>query len=346
MSVTEFKRTYFGTVLGYLWSLIAAADAVRRSCSSSSPRSSNRQRTCRHYPVLLLLGIVLFTFFQEATTNAVTSVVAQEGVVRKTQFPRLVIPLSTVLTGAFNLGLNLVVVLVFILAYGVDPIWTWLLFPFALAAALRLHGRGQHDALGRSTSASATSRSSGRSSRQALFYATPILYPIDSLRQRDLRTPADDQPAGGRSSSRSGSGSSTRARRPRSRRPAAWLSLLPAARSSSASASSRSGSSTARRRGSPRICAPAMARTLVVGCGFIGSHLVTELAARGTPPAVLTRWRPRPPEVLASIEEGGLHLGDASDPEVVATALEGSIVSLPRRRAAARGVRARSRARP
>ena len=50
--------------------------------------------------MFLLLGIVLFTFFQESTTNAVTSVVGQEGVVRKTQFPRLVIPLATVLTGA------------------------------------------------------------------------------------------------------------------------------------------------------------------------------------------------------------------------------------------------------
>ena len=37
---------------------------------------------------------------------------------RKTQFPRLVIPLAVVLTSLFNLGLNLVVVLVFILAFG------------------------------------------------------------------------------------------------------------------------------------------------------------------------------------------------------------------------------------
>ena len=48
---------------------------------------------------------------------------------RKTQFPRLVIPLAVVLTALFNLGLNLVVVFVFILAWGIDPTWTWLLFP-------------------------------------------------------------------------------------------------------------------------------------------------------------------------------------------------------------------------
>ena len=57
-----------------------------------------------HYPVLLLFNVVLFGFFSEATTAAVMSVVSQEGVVRKTQFPRLVIPLSVVLTSLFNLG--------------------------------------------------------------------------------------------------------------------------------------------------------------------------------------------------------------------------------------------------
>ena len=65
-----------------------------------------RQHRLLQYPVLLLFNIVLFGFFQESTTAAVTSVVAHEGIVRKTQFPRLVIPLSIVLTGLMNLGLE------------------------------------------------------------------------------------------------------------------------------------------------------------------------------------------------------------------------------------------------
>ena len=106
--------------------------------------------------MLLLFNIVLFGFFQESTTTAVTSVVAQEGIVRKTQFPRLVIPLSIVLTGLFNLGLNLIAVFVFILAYGVDPMWTWLLLPADPAAADRAHDRGRRCCSRRSTCASAT----------------------------------------------------------------------------------------------------------------------------------------------------------------------------------------------
>ena len=57
-----------------------------------------------HYPVFLLTNIVLFSFFQEATMIATTSVTAREGIVRKTQFPRLVIPMSIVLTSLSTLG--------------------------------------------------------------------------------------------------------------------------------------------------------------------------------------------------------------------------------------------------
>ena len=56
---------------------------------------------------------MLFTFFTEATTGSVRSVVDNETLVRKIQFPRMVIPLSIVLLALFNLSLNLVVVLIF-----------------------------------------------------------------------------------------------------------------------------------------------------------------------------------------------------------------------------------------
>jgi ABC-2 type transport system permease protein len=178
MSVTEFKRVYFGTVLGYLWSLIRPLMLFGVLLFVFTQVFHAGSEKVDHYPVMLLLGIVLFTFFQEATTNSVTSVVAQEGVVRKTQFPRLVIPLSTVLTAAFNFCLNLVIVLVFLFAFGVDPAWTWLLFPLALAllfaftagvsmALSVLYVRFRDIAIIWTVVA------------QVLFYATPILYPVN-----------------------------------------------------------------------------------------------------------------------------------------------------------------------
>ena len=140
LSVTEFKRTYFGTVLGYLWSLLRPLllFAVLLFVFTKIFRLGH---DVPHYPVLLLFNVVLFGFFSEATQGAVQSVVTQESVVRKTQFPRMVIPLSVVFTGLFNLGMNLIVVLVFILAFGVSPMWTWLLFPLIVGGAVRLRHR-------------------------------------------------------------------------------------------------------------------------------------------------------------------------------------------------------------
>jgi ABC-2 type transport system permease protein len=180
ISVTEFRRTYFGTVLGYLWSLLRplALFGILLFVFTNVFKAGSDE--VDHYPVMLLMGVVLFTFFQEATTAGVQSVVAQEGIVRKTQFPRLVIPLTTVLTGFFNLCLNLVIVLVFTLAFGVSPHWTWILFPFAVAALVIL------------TAAISTALSVlfvrfrdvaiiWVVGAQVLFYATPILYPVTTF---------------------------------------------------------------------------------------------------------------------------------------------------------------------
>src|SRR6202000_2989679 len=92
IATIEFKRTYFGTVLGYLWSLCRPLllFAVLLLVFTHIVRLGN---AVPHYPVFLLLNIVLFGFFQEATNTAVGSVLSQAAIVRKHQFPRLAIPL-------------------------------------------------------------------------------------------------------------------------------------------------------------------------------------------------------------------------------------------------------------
>jgi ABC-2 type transport system permease protein len=178
MAVTEFKRVYFGTVLGYLWSLIRPLTMFGVLLFVFTQVFKVGSDKVEHYPVMLLLGIVLYTFFQESTSNAVTSVAAQEGVVRKTQFPRLVIPLSTILTGLFNLGMNLIIVLAFLVAFGVDPTWTWLLFPIPIALLFMLTA-----AIGMALSVLYVRFRDVAIiwvvAGQALMYATPILYPVD-----------------------------------------------------------------------------------------------------------------------------------------------------------------------
>jgi len=177
MSVTEFKRTFFGTFLGYVWSLMRPLllFAVLLLVFTQIFKIGSQ---VPHYEVQLLFNIVLFGLFQEATGAAVSSVVSQEGIVRKTQFPRLVIPLSVVLTALFTLGLNMIVVVAFMLAFGVTPMWTWLLFPVILLPLLVLSA-----ALAMLLSAlNVRFRDVGIIwvvIATALNYGTPIIYPLE-----------------------------------------------------------------------------------------------------------------------------------------------------------------------
>jgi len=177
IAVTEFRRSYLGTALGYLWSFVRPLMlfAVLLVVFTQAFDLGDRVRS---YPQLLLFNIVLFGFFQEATIQAVGSIVAAESVVRKTQFPRLVIPLAVVLTGLFNLAVNLLIVFGFLLVGGVEPRWTWLLLPvvvgaltvFTIAVAMIVSALNpRFRDVGIIWTVAVT----------ALFYATPVLYPLE-----------------------------------------------------------------------------------------------------------------------------------------------------------------------
>ena len=176
-AVTEFKLGYHGTVLGFLWSFVRPLllFGVLLVVFTQVFRLGSQ---VENYPAMLLLNILLFDFFSEATQQASTSVVRNESMVRKMQFPRLVIPLSVVLTNALQTGLSLIVVFVFLLVYGVDPVWTWLFLPLILGALAVL------------TTACALLLSAAYVRIRdigiiwavlstVLFYASPILYPIE-----------------------------------------------------------------------------------------------------------------------------------------------------------------------
>jgi ABC-2 type transport system permease protein len=176
IAVNDFKKTYFGTALGYLWS-VARPLLTFAVLLAVFTHVFHFAHTVHNYPAFLLFNVVLFGFFQEATMIAVSSIVGHEAVVRKTQFPRLVIPLAVVCTTLFNLGLNLVVTFVFIIVLGVSPTWTWLLLPvillpmfvFTTAVSMivsALYPRFRDVGIIWNVLA------------LALFYGTPVLYPI------------------------------------------------------------------------------------------------------------------------------------------------------------------------
>jgi ABC-2 type transport system permease protein len=124
MARTEFKLRYYGSILGYVWSLmrpllffgVLYLFFVKIIHISKGP----------HYGAYLLTGIVLWTYLSEATGTSVTCLVGREAMLRKIRFPRMVVPLSVSLTATFNLCMNSIVVFVFAFASGVTPTVLWL----------------------------------------------------------------------------------------------------------------------------------------------------------------------------------------------------------------------------
>jgi ABC-2 type transport system permease protein len=127
LAITEFKLRFFGSALGYLWQLMRPLMlfAILYVLFTQVLALD----TAPFYPEALLLGLVLYTFFADASKGSLGSLVARENLLRKIEFPRLAVPLGVVLNALFNLVLNLFPVLVILLIDGGTVRVQWLEFP-------------------------------------------------------------------------------------------------------------------------------------------------------------------------------------------------------------------------
>jgi ABC-2 type transport system permease protein len=179
IAAAEFKLKYAGSALGYIWS-VAKPLALFSMLYAVFGHIFHLGSISHYYPVSLLMGIVLFTFFSDATTMAMLSLVSRESLLRKLSFPRMIIPTAATLTAAMTFGVNALVICVFIAWNGITPQPDWVLlvplllelYIFILGIALilstlfvRLRDIGQMWEL----------------ALQLMFYASPIIYPIGFL---------------------------------------------------------------------------------------------------------------------------------------------------------------------
>jgi ABC-2 type transport system permease protein len=126
MVSTDFKVRYQGSVLGYMWSLLKPLflfAILYVVFTFIFPFGKG----IGHYSVYLLLGIVLWNFFNEATSIGAASVVARGDLIRKISIPRYLVVIASSMSALINLGLSLIVVFVFALFNGIMPSLEWLL---------------------------------------------------------------------------------------------------------------------------------------------------------------------------------------------------------------------------
>ena len=179
--VTDFKLRYQGSVLGYVWSLLKPLFlfAIMYVVFGILVRFG----TIEHYSVYLLLGIVLWNFFSEATSQGMYSIISRGDLLRKINFPKYIIVLSTTLSALINLAFNMIAVVVLMIINGVTLHASSLLVVVFIAEIYII-------ALGLAFLLSALNvkfRDTGHIWEiimQAAFYATPIFYVLQLVAQK------------------------------------------------------------------------------------------------------------------------------------------------------------------
>ncbi len=183
---SEFKLKFFGSALGYLWQVVRPLllfGVLYVFFVLVFHVDKAKGAAGHNYGAQLLASIVLFTFFGEATSGAVRSVVDRENLVRKVQFPRLAIPISVVLLALFNLGLNLVVVMIFALAGGVHPMLSWLELPL-IVMMITVLTTGFAMLLSALFVRFRDIAPIWEVLSQVLFYASPVIIPAEAVREK------------------------------------------------------------------------------------------------------------------------------------------------------------------
>jgi ABC-2 type transport system permease protein len=173
----EFRLKYAGSALGYLWSL---AKPMAYFTVLWVVFGSVFKEGIDHYPLYLLIGIVLNTFLVDAVSLTLPSLVSNGPTIRRISFSPVIIPLSTSLAAAMTFLLNCLVVVVFLGIGGIAPRAQWILvvpllaemYVFVLALGLitstlfvRFRDVGQIWEV----------------SAMLLFFSAPIMYPISQL---------------------------------------------------------------------------------------------------------------------------------------------------------------------
>ncbi len=173
---TDFKLRYQGSVLGYLWAVLRPllTFAILYIVFAKLLRFGG---DIPHYPVYLLTGTVLWSFFTECTGQGIQAIVQRGDLLRKISFPKYIIVVSATATALINLAINLCVVVIFALINGVMPAWSWLIVPF-LVLELYALSLGISFLLGAINVKYRDITSIWDVLVQALFYAIPIIYTL------------------------------------------------------------------------------------------------------------------------------------------------------------------------
>jgi len=130
----DFRVRYRNMSLGILWSLLNPLVMMGVLVLVFSVVFPNR--TVPHFPVFLLIGLLAYNFFSLNLSSMTGCIVENESILRKLYFPRLLLPLSILISHGIHALIQLALLALFIVALGVPWSWSYAWYPLTWAALM------------------------------------------------------------------------------------------------------------------------------------------------------------------------------------------------------------------
>ncbi|MEM0465339.1 MAG: ABC transporter permease [Candidatus Pacearchaeota archaeon] len=180
---TDFKLRYSSSILGFLWSLL---NPLLMLTVLYIVFSVLMKSEIEHYPIYLLIGIILWNYFYDSTLNGMSSIINKSDLIKKIYFKREIIIISSCLTSFISLILNLIVLLIFIIIFKVKLNFLFFYF-IPLLIILFLISLGLSFFLSSLYSKFRDLHHIWQVLLQIGFFITPIFYPLSIIPEKILR---------------------------------------------------------------------------------------------------------------------------------------------------------------
>lgn len=183
----DIKVKYRQTILGFLWAVIQPF-LLMLIFTLFMGRTLRVPSDEIEYPVFVFSGLMLWLVFSSGITNAGNSMVSNAQIIKKIYFPRLIIPLSSILVAVFDFIMAILVFVPLLVFYHQGVSFSEALFCWPIGLGLTIVGSFGPGCL------LAALNVKYRDFRyvipflvQALLFVTPVIYPMSIVPDRWLQ---------------------------------------------------------------------------------------------------------------------------------------------------------------
>jgi lipopolysaccharide transport system permease protein len=127
----DFRVRYAQTTIGLLWAVLQPVVTLL-ILSLVFGRFIGVETEVPHL-LFTVAGMSIWTYFAYVMTNSGNSIIANQGMVKKIYFPRMIIPLSKAVVGFIDFGISLLIMVALMIYYGIAPspnVWLAPVFMF------------------------------------------------------------------------------------------------------------------------------------------------------------------------------------------------------------------------